>query len=65
MISLEKVRKTYGDYICRRCLNRVYNANLEHKDCRYIYFGVCPCCKEERHLVGELKKSGKIKVLLK
>jgi len=65
MISLEPVRKRFGDYICRRCLNEKYNVNLESRDCKYGYYAVCPVCHQERHIVAALNTSGKMKMLLK
>ena len=65
MLTLEPVKKRFGDYICRRCLNKRYFVNLNKEDCRYGYYAICPSCKEPRNIVVALEASGKIKMLLK
>ena len=65
MLSLDPVRKRFGDYICRSCLNKEYSVNLNKEDCRYGYFGYCPSCKEPRNIVVGFEPSGKVKMLLK
>ena len=65
MLDLEPVKRKYGDYICRRCLNKEYNVNIQPKDCDRYYYGHCRCCKEDRRLVVSLTPIGKIKMLLK
>ena len=65
MLDLEPVKQKYGDYICRRCLNKEYNVNIQPKDCDRYYYGHCRCCKEDRRLVVSLTPIGKIKMLLK
>ena len=65
MRNLKPVRDRFGDYICRRCLNRRYNVNLQPKDCREFYSGICPRCKEYHRLIVSLTATGKLKMLLK
>ena len=65
MLNLEPVKKEYGDYICRRCLNKEYGVELKPQDCDRYYYGYCRCCKEDRRLVISLTPAGKMKMLLK
>ena len=65
MLTAEKIRKQQGDYICRRCINRLYKTNLERKDCLYGFFAVCRCCDKEANIVTGFTASGKMKLILK
>ena len=65
MLTAEKIRKQQGDYICRRCINRLYDADLERKDCLYGFFALCRCCKKEANIVTGFTTSGKLKLILK
>lgn len=65
MLTPERIRKQYGDYLCRRCINRLYGLNLEKEDCRYGYYYKCRQCQQERHIVVGFTASGKLKTLLK
>ena len=65
MLTAAKIKKQQGDYICRKCINRLYKANLEREDCLYGYFAVCRCCGKENNIVVEFTLSGKAKLLLK
>lgn len=66
MLTLRKVHKRFGAYICRRCINRRYQADLSSRDCRYApeeY--VCPDCEREQRIVKGLHLSGHLKMLFK
>ena len=67
MISMDKIRKEYGGYICRRCLNEIYHTNLTPRDCIYetIYLRECKRCHKSGHTVEGLNKKGMLKTLLK
>ena len=65
MLTAEKIRKQKGDYICRKCINRIYEVNLERKDCRYGYYAVCRCCNNDANIVVGFTLPGQLKLLLK
>ena len=65
MLTAEKIKKQKGDYICRRCINRIYGTNLEREDCKYGYFAVCRGCNNDANIVVGFTLSGQMKVLLK
>ncbi len=50
MLSARPVRKKYGDYLCRRCLNRQYRVRLSPRDVRYRHTRVCPLCLSLIHI---------------
>ncbi len=63
MLTLKPVVLQYGDYICRRCLNRGYDVHLANRDCRYADPHECPCCRKTSNIVIGLKLSGHVKML--
>ncbi len=66
MLSLRPVLLEYGDYLCRRCLNRRYEVHLAHRDCRESPSPhPCPCCKKTGSVVTGLRMGGHIKLLRK
>ena len=65
MINAEPIKKKYGDYLCRRCINKRYDADLKREDCRYGYAQKCRWCGEMRNPVIGFTASGKLKMLLK
>ena len=65
MSVMDRVRKEFGNYVCRRCLNEVYHAKLEPVNCEYGYFYTCPRCHENHHIVVGLKMSGHGKLLFR
>lgn len=65
MISTSGVRKKYGDYLCRHCLNRQYGVRLTPRDVRYRHMRVCPVCHSTDHLVVAFRITGKLKMLFK
>lgn len=67
MFIMSRIKKQYGDYICRRCINKRYHVNLQPQDCHYGYMGFmreCPRCRQGHHIVDGLSFSGRIKTLL-
>ena len=65
MLNLNPVKNYFEGYICRRCLNLEYGADLRPKDCRYGYVAYCPCCREARNIVIGLRPSGHRKMWFK
>ena len=65
MLDAKPIHDRYGDYICRRCINREYHVKLVPSDCKYGYDHVCPCCLMKRHIVTGFNLSGRIKMLFK
>ena len=65
MLSLKPIVLEYGDYLCRRCMNRRYDVHLAHRDCRETSDSECPCCRKVGNVVTGLKLSGHIKLLRK
>ena len=66
MLTLKPVILEYGDYLCRRCMNRRYDVHLAHRDCRESPSpGACPCCKKTGSVVTGLRLGGRIKLLRK
>lgn len=65
MLNAEPIRRRYGDYICRRCINREYRAHLKQSDCLYHYVAVCQLCHRTHHIVVDFTFGGKLKMLLR
>lgn len=65
MLNAEPIKREYGDYICRRCINRLYRVRLTPKDCRYGFVTGCRCCNEVHNIVTDFSFSGKCKMLLR
>ena len=66
MVTVSKIRKTFGGAICRRCINREFGADLERSECRYEkHSGICPVCGERQHIVKRLSLKGYIKTIFK
>ncbi len=52
--------------ICRDCYKRLYNIKLRTKEFKCdFYKSTCPVCKEERHLVADLKWNVHFKLAFK
>lgn len=65
MFSARPVRKKYGDYLCRQCMNRQYRVRLTPRDVRYRHTRVCPLCHASNHLVVGFKPTGLLKMITK
>lgn len=66
MLSLEHIKKHQGSFICRRCINRIYKAKLQPKECLYDAFPrTCLKCGEVHNIVMGLSIAGRAKLLLK
>ena len=66
MANIETVKAAYGEYICRRCINRELGTHLKTNDCLYgIYPSKCACCGNRRNIVVGFRLSGRLKLLLK
>ena len=65
MFSARPVRKKYGDYLCRHCMNRQYRVRLNPRDVRYRHARVCPLCHSSDHLVVGFKFTGLLKMFTK
>lgn len=65
MWTAEPIKREYGDYICRRCVNQVYRVRLTPRNCRYGYVTRCRHCNEIHNIVTGFTLSGRIKMALK
>ncbi len=65
MFNAKPIHDRFGDYICRRCVNRECNVNLTPPDCQYGYYYTCPCCGEKHHIVTGFTPQGLLKMLFK
>ena len=65
MLSMKRVRKKYGDYICRACLNEAYHVRLKRENCKYGYMYRCPRCGENKNIVVHLTPGGRLKTLFR
>ena len=66
MLSLDMVRKEYGSYMCRRCINRRFSSSLQPNDCMYEPFPrTCPKCGKVHNIVVGLSVVGHAKMLFK
>ena len=59
----ERIKKRYGDNLCRYCITALTGADLETKNCVYeTYVRPCARCKDARHIVSGLRFSGRRKM---
>ena len=65
MLNPKPIHDRFGDYICRRCINKEYRVKLVPPDCQYGYDYICPRCHEKHHIVTGFTLSGRLKMLLK
>ena len=65
MLTGKRIRKDFGDNICRKCINRHYGVQLKQEDCVYGYYYRCRSCRETQNIVVDLTPSGKLKTILK
>ncbi len=65
MLSAKPIHDRYGDYICRRCINREYRVKLVPEDCHYGYDYECPCCHVMRHIVTGFTLRGRVKMIFR
>lgn len=65
MLTTRPIRKRYGYYLCRRCMNREYKVHMKPADCRYRYAKLCPLCRSTDHVVVGFTLTGHYKMLLK
>lgn len=64
MTTMEKIRNRFGNNICRKCINEVYQTDLSHRDCEYeMYPSTCPRCKKVKNIVCGLSLRGKLKLM--
>ena len=66
MSVMDKINREYKQ-ICRRCINKEYDVELQPSDCIYAFpFPLrCSRCGEQRNIVGDLRISGKVKMILR
>ncbi|MBQ8161025.1 MAG: hypothetical protein IJ083_09760 [Clostridia bacterium] len=65
-MTIHRIYKLNGGYICRRCINDDYHIHLRHRDCRYLPVqSTCPACHGTRNLVVGVRLSGQLKLLFK
>ena len=65
MASIKKIKRRFGENICRRCINDIYRTDLTRKDCVYGYKADCSCCGEYQNIVIRVRLGGRIRLLLK
>ena len=67
MAAIKDIKKKFGGLICRSCINKEYNVNLNRSDCIYgIPFpDICRCCEEHKNIVTDFTFGGKLKMLFK
>ena len=67
MITINRIRKRYNGYICRRCINEVYDLKLVPIDCEYgfPYPYMCPRCEQMRNIVTGFKVKSRIQLMMK
>ena len=66
MLNFKPIYDRYGNGICRKCINKVYHANLEPEDCHYfIYPHRCPRCGNMRNIVVGFRLRGRAKMLFR
>lgn len=65
MLSAKRIRDQHHDYICRRCINKIYRVRLKQDQCKYGYFYRCPVCGEDHHMVVGFKGAGKLKMFFR
>ena len=64
MLTMKKIRRTYGQPICRACINNNFNLRLRSVECRYRYGSeTCPACGEMKHIVIGFRWKGYLKGL--
>ena len=64
MANMESIHESLGPNVCRRCIRKRYNVDLQPEDCVYAHFpGECSCCGIPHNLVVGLRLSGKLKLL--
>lgn len=63
---MNTIHEQLGNNVCRRCINRTFHVNLEPPDCSYaMYPSPCSACGNVHNIVIGLRRSGKLKLLLK
>ena len=65
VMTTKRIRRRFGDNICRRCINSTYHVRLNPSDCLYRYSSECRCCGGMHHIVAGFRLSGRLKMLLK
>lgn len=66
MANMDKIHRTLGDSVCRRCIARQYRVDLLPNDCWYAtYPHACSSCGEIHNIVVDLRPSGKRKLFFK
>lgn len=67
MATIQSIRKRFGGYICRRCLNEQFDLRLSPEDCSYDQhaLSVCPCCGEVQNIVTRVRFTKRLRLYLK
>ena len=66
MLTTRPVKRRFGAYLCRDCLNREYHANLAQEDVIHKNAAEpCPYCYSTNYIVRAFKPSGMMKMLFK
>lgn len=65
IISIRKVSKECGGFVCRSCLNEMnYPVYIHHKECSFTDIIECAVCREKKHLVKRINLNGILRLLL-
>lgn len=66
MANMKAIHERLGNTVCRRCIRKAYQVDLEPSDCYYaMYPSACSACGEVHNIVVDLRRSGKLKLLFK
>lgn len=66
MATMRSIRRRYGGFICRRCLNKAYHMHLKPSDCDYDYYPhECRRCGETQNIVIRVRLRKRLLLLLK
>ncbi len=65
MLSAKRINRRFGEYICRRCVNKKYHVHLTPENCKYGYYYRCPICGEDHNMVVGFKGIGKLKMFFR
>lgn len=63
MLTTRPIRRRFGMYLCRDCINREYRVHLRHRDVRFKNTEeVCPYCCATHHVVVGFTLTGLFKM---
>lgn len=66
MANMNTIHRDLGNTVCRRCINKFYDVDLQPDNCVYaMYPSQCDACGNVHNIVVELRTSGKMKLMFK